>query len=321
MAQRGTARARGGAAATELATCGEGSPDADSDSDDDELSLKQWEKLDVRALALSTAKSVVQRRPVLVSAWTFGLSLAAFAGGLPVSSTASEAYSIMFQHAEVIDSRELGRALDQLQQEEEAYYNTRGWFGACDENCQRARDKAQLARADVVRLQGQRDKALSEARREVGIWSSFGVQDVRRSFWDAWKSGKDFAARWTMMDMIFMNVGGREQTLVTLAMQVVMRYVVNLTMGMIGAFFFFVHNVYCLVVSYGESVLSGTAFLMLAVVAGLSTVGAYLCAVYGTVAGGGLILMRQAALQAVTDGQGRASMKLRNNPWTASRNV
>lgn len=325
MAQRARPRTAATAVGTELSAYGgsaSGAPGEDSDSDSDEeggFSLKKWERLDVGALALTAAKTAVQRRPILLSVWAFGLFLAAFAGGLPVGDVAGEAYSVMRQHAEVIESRELGRAWEQLQKDEETYYSARGWFGACDENCGRAHDKADLARAEVVRLQGQVDKALSEGRREVGIWSAFGVQDVRRSFWDAWKSGKDFAARWTMMDMLFMGVGGREETIVTVVLRLVARYVINLTMGMIGAFFYFVYNVYCLIVSYGESVLSGAAFLLLAFVAGLATVAAYLSVVFGAVTGGGLLLLRQAAIQAVTAGPGRAQEKLRDHSWPAAR--
>ncbi len=51
------------------------------------------------------AQAVAVRHPVVVSLWAFGLLLAAFAGGCPTSEAAREAYSVMFQAAEVIDSR------------------------------------------------------------------------------------------------------------------------------------------------------------------------------------------------------------------------
>ena len=37
-----------------------------------------------------------------------------------------------------------------------------------------------MARAEVQRVQDHRDRVLSEGRREVGIWSSYGVQDRER---------------------------------------------------------------------------------------------------------------------------------------------
>mmetsp|Transcript_124369 Transcript_124369/g.265011 ORF Transcript_124369/g.265011 Transcript_124369/m.265011 type:complete len:306 (-) Transcript_124369:67-984(-) len=265
------------------------------------LQLKAWEKVDVTALAVSTASSILKQRPVLVSFWAFGLLLAAFAGGLPVDEVAQEAYSTMLQHAEVIDSRELRQqALVELDKAEEAYYQARGWFGACDDHCVKARDRAEAARVQAAHVQARRDQALSDARREVGVWSAFGVQDVRASFWDAWKAGKDFAARCTMYNVLF-AVGGRDETLVAMIFKLVVQYVVNLTMGLIGAFFFFMYNLYCLIVSYGSSVMSGLAFFLLAAVAGLSLVGTYLTTMYAAVVGGGIMLIQQAAKQAALE--------------------
>jgi len=284
-----------------------------------ELTAKEWEemeklqKIDVSALAVQTVTTFVTHRPILVSFWFFGLLLAAFAGGMPVDEASSEAYSVMLQRAEV-DSRELGRSEVELHTLEEQYYNVRGWFGACDQNCTVALDKVNMARAEVARIVVRRDEALADARREVSIWSYFGVQDVRKSFWAAWKSGQEFASRLTMYDAIFMMVG-KDETFVTLAIKVVLQYVINLSLGLIGAFFFFLYNVYALLVSYGSSVLSGLAFFLLAAISGVSVVAAYLGTMYGVVAGGGMMLLQHAARQAALQaGTGMEMRKLENAP-------
>merc|ERR1712216_756397 len=72
------------------------------------------------------------------------------------------------------------------------------------------------------------------------------------------------------------------------------QYLVNLTMGLCGAFVYFVYNLYTLIVAYGEPAMSGLAFFLLVLVAGISTVGTYLFAIFGTVAGGGAYLVKQA---------------------------
>ncbi|CAE8742382.1 unnamed protein product [Polarella glacialis] len=285
--------------------------------DDRGEALKQWANLDVSALALATTKGIVVRHPVLLCICAFGLLLAAFAGGLPVDAASEEAYGVLLQQAEVIDSRELGQqALVELQKAEEGYFKVKGWFGACDDPCMVAFDKAQMARAEVARVQRHRDRVLSEGRQEVGIWSSFGVQDVRNSFWAAWKSGKEFAARCTMYDAMFMVAGGREESLQAMILRLVIQYVANLTMGLIGAFFYFVYNVYCLILSYGSSFMSGLAFLLLAAVAGLSMVATYLGSMYAVVAGGGVLLIQQAAKQAALemDSKQKEKKKLQHTP-------
>jgi len=210
----------------------------------------------------------------------------------------------MFQQAEIIESRTYGRAVEELAQLEGNYSSVRGWFGSCDDECTRLGDRVQMARAEVARIQRHRDEVLADARQEVGIWSTFGVQDVRKSFWEAWQAGKDFAARMTMYDAMFM-VGGRDETAVTLLLKLVLQYAVNLTLGLFGAFFCFVYHVYLLITSYGSSLLSGFAFLLLAAVAGASLVASYLGLVYGAIAGGGMVFMQQQARQAALDA-GRA---------------
>lgn len=274
-----------------------------SSAENREESLKKVEDLDIGAIVVKTATAVVKNRPISVSLWVLGLLLAAFANGFKVDDTARESYIVTLQMAEEVDKTELNRALRNLGQAEDKHYNAKGWFWACDERCQKLKDKAGMARADVERLQKKRDQIMTDARREVGIWSTFGVKDVRDSFWRAWKSGKDFAARYTMMDAMFMMIGGKEETAVSMILKIVMQYIINLSMGLVGAFFFFIYNVYYLVISYGETAISGIAFFLLVLVAGMATVGTYLFAIYGTVAGGGLYLVKQAAKQAALNGE------------------
>ncbi|CAK9067177.1 unnamed protein product [Durusdinium trenchii] len=285
--------------------------------------LQKWINMDVPAIAVATVKGVVEQRPVLVSFWALGLLIAAFAGGLPVDPVSQEAplgtstelqpgsstpvclslplqYTTMLQQAEVIDSRELGQQAEvELEKAESAYYSKSGLF-SCDDACQKAYDKVQMARAEVRRVQDHRDRVLSEGRHEVGIWSSYGVQDVRNSFWKAWQSGKDFASRLTFYNVLF-SVGARDESLYIMIFRVIMQYVVNLTMGLIGAFGFFLYNMYYLILSYGASFFSGLAFFLLATVAGLSLLSTYLCSLYAVVAGGGAMIVQQAARHAALE--------------------
>lgn len=276
--------------------------------------IQKIEDINIGEIVVSTATNVVKKRPVTVSLWVLGLLLAAFANGFSVDDTTREAYSMTLEHAEEVDRQELGKALGNLRKAEDRYNNAKGWFWSCDEHCQKAKDKMEMAQANVARVQKKRDSILNEARREVGIWSVFGVRDVRNSFWSAWQSGKDWAARWTMYDAFFMMMPGRkEESFLQVILQLVFQYLVNLTMGLVGAFFFFVYNVYSLICAYGEPALSGVAFFLLVVVAGVATVGTYLGAIFGGVAGGGLFLMKQAAKQAaLNDNAGRPRRQMRD---------
>lgn len=275
----------------------------DMDFDDEKsggLSLKEWAELDLVAFASVGAKKFVQQRPILVSTWVFGLLLASLAGGFPVDEASQEAYSVMRNHSDAIDAIDFSRSVHEVRVSEAAYYASKG-FWSCDENCTKAYDRLKMAEAELVRVGRRREESLSEARREVGIWSSFGVQDVRNNFWSAWKSGKDFAARLSWWDAMFLTVG-RDEPLQQVIFRMVMKYAVNLTLGLVSCFCYFMYSLYGLMVSYGTPFLSGLAFFLLAVVAGFSMIAAYLGTMYAVVGGGYMMYMKQCAEQQALEG-------------------
>lgn len=264
---------------------------------------KKDDDFDLGAIVVSGAKHVVTKNPVKVSVWVLGLLLAAFATGFTVDKVTAESYELTLKHADDVTRSELLESYSNLQKAEQRHYQLKGWFWSCDGKCQKALDKVNMARDEVDRIEKKRQQLITEARQEVGIWSTFGVQDVRNGFWSAWKSGKDMASRWTMMDAMFMMFGGKEETLVEVLLKLLFQYIVNLTLGLVGAFFYFVYNVYVLIVSYGEPALSGIAFFLLVLVAGMATIGTYLFAIYGTVVGGGAYMVKKAVDQAKLEGQ------------------
>mmetsp|Transcript_73947 Transcript_73947/g.154121 ORF Transcript_73947/g.154121 Transcript_73947/m.154121 type:complete len:293 (+) Transcript_73947:87-965(+) len=250
-------------------------------------------------IVVSGTTNFVKNRPVTVSVWVLGLALAAFANGFAVSDLQEEAYSIAKQQAQEVESGEYASALRNFRRAEDAYYNAKGWF-SCDAKCQRAKDKMAFAQQEVDRVAAKRDSFMTEARREVGIWSVYGVKEIREVFWGAWQSGKDMAARWTMWDAMFAMFRSREEdSLLASILQLVVQYVINLTIGLAGAMFYFAYSAYQLIVAYGEPAMSGLAFFLLVMVSGMALVGTYLMAITGTVAGGGFLLLQQASKQAL----------------------
>eukprot|EP00913_Durusdinium_trenchii_P002245 g2074.t1 len=113
------------------------------------------------------------------------------------------------QDAQEVSNKELRKALQVMQKAEDHYYNSKGWFWNCDERCKRAYDKYSMARADAER---------------VGIWSVYGIREVRERFWAAWQSGKDLAMRYTMFDAVFLMIGGKEETLVSVLLKLAFQH-------------------------------------------------------------------------------------------------
>lgn len=277
--------------------------------------VRKLDDVDIGALVVSTSTNFVKNRPKTVGLWVLGLLLAAFANGFNVSETQRDVYKMALGNAEEVDKNELTKALYDLRKAEDRHYQLKGWFWACDDACQKAKDRVGMAQASVNRIRTKRDGYMREAREEVGIWSIYGVAEIRNSFWSAWQAGKDLALRWSMWDAVFMMFDSREETIVTMAIKLLLQYIMNLTIGLCGAFVYFTYNVYCLIVAYGEPALSGIAFFLLVLVAGLSLLGTYLLAIYGTVAGGALFVAKQAAKAALENqqrGGGRPPQRVQN---------
>lgn len=269
--------------------------------------LQKLDDLDLGAIVVSGATNLVKNRPIGVSLWVVGLLVAAFASGFTVDKATAESYMDTMQHASTVNQKELSRALNNYQRANQEYTNKKGWFWSCDHSCQRAKDKMEMAKAEFDRVNAKVVQIKNDARAEVGIWSTFGVKEVRDSFWSAWQSGKDFAARMTMYDAMFAMFRSREESMLATILQLVFQYIMNLSLGLVSTFFFFLYEVYGLIQAYGESFLTGLAFFLLVLVAGMATIGTYLFGLVGTVAGGGLFVAKQVAKQAALENERRAA--------------
>lgn len=124
---------------------------------------------------------------------------------------------------------------------------------------------------------------------------------MRKSFWDSWESGKDFAKRCTMYDALFMAFSSRDDGAAAFLLRLVFQFVANLTLGLIGGFIYFIFAVIGIIQSYGPDMVSGLVFFALVVVAATSMLATYLVGVYGTLGGaiyyGGKKMVEQARLE------------------------
>jgi hypothetical protein len=275
---------------------------------DNSAAIQKLDDLDLGAIVVGGAKSIVKNRPISVSLWAVGLLVAAFATGFTVDKATAETYMDTMQHADEVNRAELSKAQSNFNRASNEYYNSKGWF-SCDQRCSRNHDKMQMAQAEMNRVTAKVNQIKNDARKEVGIWSTFGVQEVRNSFWSSWQSGKDWASRMTMYDAMFAMFRSREESFLQTVLQLVFQYIMNLTLGLCATFCYFIYQVYWLITAYGESFFTGLAFFLLVLVAGVATIGTYLGGLMGTVVGGGLYVAKQVAKSAALENERRA-----NNP-------
>ena len=139
----------------------------------------------------------------------------------------------------------------------------------------------------------QRNALISEAKAQVGIWSEYGVEEVRDRFWKAYQSGKDFAKRMTWWDLI-LGVGGRrdEEAWVTM-FRYLAQIMMNFTIGLISALFSFCFSLVSMLWEYKTSYLSGLLFFLVAMSGASAMVATFIGGMY-TVAVGGVYVVLQS---------------------------
>ncbi|ETL78964.1 hypothetical protein L917_20287 [Phytophthora nicotianae] len=155
--------------------------------------------------------------------------------------------------------------------------------------------------AEVARTEREREDKMKKARSYVGLWSDFGLADLRSRFWNAFEKGKIFAQQQTFYHMIMRVLSARDEDVLSMVLNWVFVAVMNFTTGLLGALFYFFFSLVNMVFSYQPDPLSATAFVVLGFIGAASVVASYLFAIYGMVASGvyvvGKVVVRDALEQ------------------------
>jgi len=126
-----------------------------------------------------------------------------------------------------------------------------------------------------------------EANQLVGIWSEYGLQAARNSFWEAYERGKAFAKRMTWWDVMFSAFGGRgsrDENMIAIMLQWVLRIAMNFTLGFMYSLFSFLWGLFWVIADFSPNMASATTFYLCGAIASISMVASILIAMYGTIA-------------------------------------
>ncbi|KAG7396231.1 hypothetical protein PHYBOEH_002611 [Phytophthora boehmeriae] len=164
--------------------------------------------------------------------------------------------------------------------------------------------------AEVARTEQEREDKMKKARSYVGLWSDFGLADLRARFWGAFEKGKIFAQQQTFYHMIMRVVSARDEDVLSMVLNWVFVAVMNFTTGLLGALFYFFFSLVNMVFSYQPDPLSATAFVVLGFIGAASVVASYLFAIYGMVASGVYVVGKMVVRDALE--QERRQQQLRN---------
>lgn len=251
----------------------------------------------------------LQKHYVVSSLYLVGLIMAAFGNGYTVDPKSASVYHERMTHAGEVTSADMLHLSRELRQAQDLYYQHKGWF-TCDLECIKYRDHMNLLQQELGIVKLQRDNLMLQARSDVGPWSVYGIADLRKAFWEAWAHGKEAARRMTMFDAVFIGLGAmtgsnneRESSLITTLFQILIQFVMNLTVGLLTSLFVFLFDAWSIIQLYGPSLVSGLALFMLVCCAASSLVITAIGGIFGALGGGIYLTIRSAEKRARLEAQ------------------
>lgn len=226
---------------------------------------------------------VVKNNKLKVGGYIIGLLLCLFFSGWKVTDVQRNEY---YAELEKVDHTALYETEALLYQAHTGYQRSKGWF-SCDAVCQSYKNDMQVYQREYDRLKKDEALKIASAKSKLGIFSEYGVEETRNLFWERFGQGKGFAQRQTKWDALFMGMSamGRDEKLVSYLLRLVMSFLFNFTIGVVGAVIVFICNLYSLIQSFQANFFTGLVFFAFASLAAVSFAMTWLIGLYAATAG------------------------------------
>ena len=256
--------------------------------------------------------------------YVFGLFVA-FVASPPVTVTdeMQSRYFAKMDAADALDLEPRTRAEQALARASANVRRANGFMCWADARCRaKVRDLREVERvrlAEANAFRAARDAAVREAKSELGLWSSLGVDEAKALFRQSYERGKLYATRTSYYDTFWLILAGRsDDSMLELLLRWGFHVLSNFTAGMIGAVWNYAWALPALIRSFAASWWSGVAFFLVAVVSAASVAASLLLLLFGT-AGGvtyGVVAAAPhfARLEAARDQRERQRLLERNRP-------
>ena len=211
---------------------------------------------------------VVKNNKLKVGGYFLGLLLCLFFSGWKVTDNQRADY---FAELDKVDNTALYETGSQLNEAYNGYQRSKGWF-SCDAVCQSYKNDMQNYQRQYDQLKKDEAAKIASAKSKLGIFSEYGVEETRNLFWERFGQGKGFAQRQTKWDALFMGMSamGRDEKLVSYLLRLVLSFLFNFTIGVVGAVVVFICNLYSLIQTFQTSFLTGLVFFAFASLAAIS---------------------------------------------------
>eukprot|EP00483_Globobulimina_turgida_P001394 UN01396 len=197
--------------------------------------------------------------------------------------------------ADRIEQTHVNEAYINQQAMYQRYYRSKGWF-SCDRYCQTNYQDYLKSQQQLSDAKALHNAAISEARSIVGIFSEYAVKDARNTFWSCWQWGKDFAKRISFYDAIFLALDSRNESFGVYIARMVIRVLINFSIGFISALVSFVWQLWWFVRSYSAG-MAGIVFFILGSIASFSLIASAIGAMWIGTAGAAAVVVTMAGPQ------------------------
>lgn len=266
-----------------------------------EAPLARQEEQSLASVLLGNAwKSNKFRMSVLL--WLLGLFFM-FLAPAPIQLTAEQESKFQSQMTQAMHIKGMAEAQQNVYQAAHAVEEEKVWFWRFREpyksnvaQRQAILNEYQSILSDYER---QQQAEIRKAKHEIGIWSSYGLKELRERFWSIFDSAKVFAQRHTFWQMVYrVLAGSRDDNILSLVIEWIFTSLVNFTFSLIGSFFYFFATLFEFLASYQVDFINGVLFGTLALLGAASVIVSYLLGLYG-MAISGMYVMTKAAVREI----------------------
>lgn len=190
---------------------------------------------------------------------------------------------------------------------EETYETEKVWFWRFREPYRtrvlNAKKKVDFWEEKLHALDAQKDAKTKQAKQLVGLFSEFGIHEIRERFWNAFEKGKMFAKQQTFYHMVVHLLSGKQEELWSTLFNWIFIAIMNFTTGLLGSLFYFLFSLIHMIYTFQPDPVSGVAFFLVGMIGATSVIVSYLAVVYGMVASSIYVVGKMAIRGALRDAQ------------------
>ena len=257
--------------------------------------------------------NIAKRNPIKFGFWILGLMLGFIVNGIEVTAEQSLQMDTAMNK---IPYNEIKSAYDYLAVSRTNYERSRGWFWTCNTS-QCISNKAIMDEdlREFSKLKNIERELMRDAKQSVGLMSEHGISDTRNLFWQKFDNGKAYASRATKWDILFAGISaiGRDEKIGSFLMRIAMNFLVNITMGIIGAVIAFWWSLWSLIQEYRAGIVTGLFYFCGAGLAAGSFAVLWIVGIYSAAAGtifvGAKVLATNVRIEDSNDRRNRGHLR------------